>query len=128
MNPIINKIISILLVVVLFLGIFKTTFTISDFLINQDEIAKTLCVQKDNQQGCFGKCQLVKALKKDLEKETKAPNQKTEKQITTFNFVEPIQELNFVTFTYFQLNKIEDNKQYNILDRKSDIFIPPPIV
>ncbi|WP_179351187.1 hypothetical protein [Winogradskyella vidalii] len=35
---------------------------ITDFVINQDFIAKTLCIQKDDQKGCNGKCQLTKEL------------------------------------------------------------------
>lgn len=39
--------------------------TIADFMINQDFIAKTLCIQKENQQGCNGKCHLRKELSKN---------------------------------------------------------------
>jgi len=35
---------------------------ITDFVINQDFIAKTLCIQKEEQKGCNGKCHLAKQL------------------------------------------------------------------
>ncbi len=123
-TPVIHKIISLLLIIVLLLGVFKTTYTISNFLINQKEIAKTLCVQKDNQQGCNGKCQLVKALKKDLEKDTKAPNQKISKEV--FQFLVPIQEKITKNTIEIPSIKITDGKNYTIIRIISDIFIPPP--
>ncbi|TBN02409.1 hypothetical protein EYD45_11915 [Hyunsoonleella flava] len=40
----------------------NTLAIIGDFVINQDFIAKTLCIQKEDQQGCNGKCHLKKQL------------------------------------------------------------------
>lgn len=34
-----------------------------DFIINQEVIAKTLCIQKEEQKGCYGKCYLTQQLK-----------------------------------------------------------------
>ncbi len=127
-NYAIHKIISVLLTVILLLGVFKTSFTISNFLINQDEIAKTLCVQKDNQQGCNGKCQLVKALKKDLEKDTKAPNSQNKKENIVLNFIKPTLEIKFSIKSKTISTKICDNRLYKTLDKKYPIFIPPPLV
>ena len=126
-NHAIHKIISVLLTVVLLLGVFKTTFTITNFLIHQDEIAKTLCVQKNNQQGCNGKCQLVKALKKDLEKDTKAPNSQNKKENSVLNFIKPNLEIEFSATLKIVSPKICDNRLYKILDKKYPIFIPPPL-
>ncbi len=57
-----NKIIAAFLVIMLFAHNINTLTVIGDFIINQSFIAKTLCVQKENQQGCNGKCQLTKQL------------------------------------------------------------------
>jgi hypothetical protein len=57
-----HKIIALILVVLLCLNNLKTIITVSDFIYRQAEIAKNLCIQKDNQQGCNGKCQLKIAL------------------------------------------------------------------
>ena len=58
----IYKIIASFLVVMLFAHNINTLTIIGDFIINQDFIAKTLCIQKENQQGCHGKCHLKKQL------------------------------------------------------------------
>lgn len=43
----------------------NTLVIIGDFILNQDFISKTLCIQKDNQQGCNGKCHLKTELAKN---------------------------------------------------------------
>ena len=43
---------------ILFAHNINTLVIIGDFLANQDIIAKTLCIQKEEQKGCNGKCQL----------------------------------------------------------------------
>ncbi|TGV02341.1 hypothetical protein [Flavivirga rizhaonensis] len=57
-----HKIIASFLVIMLFAHNINTLTIIGDFIINQDFIAKTLCIQKENQQGCHGKCHLTKQL------------------------------------------------------------------
>ncbi|NMH87472.1 hypothetical protein [Flavivirga algicola] len=61
----IYKIIAFVLVIMLFAHNINTLTIIGDFIINQDFIAKTLCIQKENQQGCNGKCHLKKQLAKN---------------------------------------------------------------
>lgn len=59
-----NKITTFVLVFILFAHNINILAIIDDFIVNQDFIAKTLCVQKENQQGCNGKCHLMKELNK----------------------------------------------------------------
>ncbi|GAA4289672.1 hypothetical protein [Aestuariibaculum suncheonense] len=61
----VNKITALVLVVILLAHNINTLVIVVDFVANQDFIAKTLCVQKDNQQGCNGKCHLQKQLAKN---------------------------------------------------------------
>src|SRR5690606_42097723 len=61
-SAIAHKITAFVLVFILLAHNINTLVIVGDFLANQDFIAKTLCIQKDNQQGCNGKCQLVKHL------------------------------------------------------------------
>ncbi|MBR9757595.1 MAG: hypothetical protein GYB39_05900 [Algicola sp.] len=70
--PVFHKALSLCLTLVLLSHLFTNIYIISDFIINQDVIAKTLCVQKDAQKGCYGKCQLNKTLSQanDSQKET----------------------------------------------------------
>lgn len=58
----IHKATALFLTFILLANGLNNVVIISDFVINQDFIAKTLCIQKDNQQGCHGKCQLTKEL------------------------------------------------------------------
>lgn len=51
------------------------------FKINQDEIAKTLCIKKEVKNNtCNGKCYLAKQLKKAAEKEKQSSSRLSEKQ------------------------------------------------
>jgi len=64
----------------------NTFIIVTDFIINQDIIAKTLCIQKEEQQGCNGKCHLRKELNKTPEENNKQPFQA--QQITELsNFI-----------------------------------------
>lgn len=56
------KITSLLLITILLANNISTLAIVGDFVINQDFIAKTLCIQKENQKGCNGKCHLKKQL------------------------------------------------------------------
>ncbi|EGV43959.1 hypothetical protein BZARG_1496 [Bizionia argentinensis JUB59] len=53
------------LTIILLAHNINTLVIVSDFVMNQDFIAKTLCIQKDDQQGCNGKCQLKTELAKN---------------------------------------------------------------
>lgn len=57
-----NKITSLLLITILLANNINTLAIVGDFVVNQDFIAKTLCIQKEDQQGCNGKCHLKKQL------------------------------------------------------------------
>ncbi len=56
------------------LPLLKTTTLIIDFKINQEFIAKVLCINKDKPElKCNGQCHLKKELSKSEEKEKEAP-------------------------------------------------------
>lgn len=62
LKTIAHKITALVLIVILFANNINTLVIIGDFIVNQDFIAKTLCIQKEEQNGCNGKCQLRKEL------------------------------------------------------------------
>ena len=62
LKAITHKITAFILVFILFAHNINTLVIIGDFIVNQDFIAKTLCIQKEEQKGCNGKCQLRKEL------------------------------------------------------------------
>ena len=68
-----QKITALILVLILFSHNINTLVIVGDFVINQDFIAKTLCIQKDAQKGCNGKCQLRKELS-DTNSSSKSDN------------------------------------------------------
>ena len=51
-----------MLTIALLANNINTIVIVSDFIINQDVIATTLCIQKEEQKGCNGKCQLRQEL------------------------------------------------------------------
>lgn len=59
---VIYKATALFLTFVLMTNTINNVVIVTDFVINQDFIAKTLCIQKGNQKGCNGKCQLTKQL------------------------------------------------------------------
>ena len=59
---IIYKATALFLTFVLLMNTINNVAIVTDFIINQDFITKTLCIQKDNQKGCNGKCHLAKQL------------------------------------------------------------------
>lgn len=74
-----HKAFAIILTIALLFNNIKTVVIVADFVINQDIIAKTLCIQKDEQKGCNGKCQLRKELKESNSNTPNNPLQKTER-------------------------------------------------
>jgi len=65
----------------LLLPSFSSVIIYLNFKVNQDEIAKTLCIQKEMKNNhCNGKCYLAKQLKKAAEKEKQESSNLKEKQ------------------------------------------------
>lgn len=99
-----------------------------DFVVNQDVIAKTLCIQKEEQKGCNGKCHLKKQLRQNQgANKDKAPFQNFERFVLNFNFMQSRQK------TYLGLLNGESIRQPNVELAKQctiaefyDIETPPP--
>ncbi len=61
---VLKKVFAIFLIVLISLQPICKLWIYASFKINQDSIAKTLCVKKEiKNNGCQGKCQLMKKLK-----------------------------------------------------------------
>ena len=98
------------------------------FFAYQDYIIKELCVQKDNQQGCNGKCYLMKKLDVNVaEKEIPASQPKSEKEFRG-TFI-----LYFVKSTLFDFKNVFNinNEGYEYCLQKIPLLvlekeIPPP--
>ena len=80
------KITSLLLITILLANNINTLAIVGDFVINQDFIAKTLCIQKEDQQGCNGKCHLKKQLAENNSSTSKEFPAKENKRTTLDTF------------------------------------------
>ena len=123
-----NKITAFVLVFMLLAHNINTLAIVGDFIINQDFIAKTLCIQKSNQQGCNGKCYLMTALKKNAAESNPATPVKETKRFALDAFcLYRIYSSENPGFT-IEYSKIGFN-QYaqNLLNTYFDIDTPPPI-
>ncbi|MBZ4043072.1 hypothetical protein K8B81_11890 [Flavobacterium hibisci] len=80
---------------------FGSFFVYTSFKLNQDEIAKTICVQRKMVfNSCNGRCELQKSLKKYADNEKKMQNNLKEKvevvyiqnsPVSHFKLIEPIE-------------------------------------
>jgi len=70
-----KAILNIILSILLLLPSFGSFFAYSSFKLNQDEIAKTICIQRKMvNNSCNGRCELQKSLKKYEDNEKKMQN------------------------------------------------------
>ena len=122
-----HKITAFTLVFILFAHNINTLVIMGDFLANQAIIAKNLCIQKDDQQGCNGKCQLTKELKQsNPDSNTDLPAQETRRMSLDVFCLFDIEILDTPDFNF---NTIQNNS-FGYLQRVSiqyqDIDTPPP--
>jgi len=96
MTPtIIHRVTAFVLVFILFAHNINTLAIIGDFVINQDYIAKTLCVQKEEQKGCNGKCHLRKELSENNNNSnSEAPIQESKRLVLDAFFITAINQIN----------------------------------
>ena len=124
-----RNITAIFFTLILFLYNISNVVIVIDFAIHQDEIAKTLCVQKDNQKGCNGKCQLKKRLHLNNDTSSKkAPIENTKIARIETIFIQPVNEIEISKFNTFILKKITDPQHYKTLRRSYEVATPPPVL
>ena len=127
-SAIANKITAFILVFILFAHNINTLTIIGDFIINQDFIAKTLCIQRENQQGCNGKCQLMKALKENApESNTTIPLQETKRFALDAFCLYKITSEEAINTSNFIIKRKMHSYAPSILKTYFEIDTPPPI-
>ncbi|WP_235973048.1 hypothetical protein [Flavobacterium undicola] len=105
---------SIVLSILLLLPSFGSFFVYTSFKLNQDEIAKTICVQRKLvNNSCNGRCELQKSLKKYDDNEKKMQNNLDNKVDLVF-----IQNTVFADFKTIAVTPIEKPNFY-ILEKKT---------
>ena len=124
-----HKITALLFVFILFSQNISTLVIIGDFVLNQDFIAKTFCVQKENQQGCNGKCHLMKELKdSEPDSKTTLPVKETRRfSLDAFCFYD-IKNLENRNISNAESNVLVNNHSVNLIATYFDIDTPPPII
>lgn len=122
-----HKITAFILVFILFAHNINTLVIIGDFLANQAIIAKNLCIQKDNQLGCNGKCQLTKQIvESNPDSNTDLPAQETRRMSLDAFCWYDIQ----ITEAQTEILVITNNSLFaftpSIILQYQDIDTPPP--
>ena len=126
-SAIAHKITAFVLVFILFAQNINTLVIVGDFMVNQAMIAKTLCVQKDNQQGCNGKCHLSKQIKQSSpDSNTDVPLQETRGMSLDAFCLFQIQTSNNQVILFVKHLSITGFYSQSILQTYLDIDTPPP--
>lgn len=122
-----HKITAYVLVFILFAHNINTLMIIGDFLANQAVIAKNLCIQKDDQQGCNGKCQLTKQIVESTpDSNTDLPAQETRRMSLDAFCLYTIQVAETQTEIFSATKNIPFGYTPFILLQYQDIDTPPP--
>lgn len=122
-----KHLIAIFLAFAIFLQPFSKVFIYVSFKINQDTIAKTICVKKEIKNNtCQGKCHLKKELKNADQKEQKQ-TQNTQKEKFEILYVNSIRNFSFVEKFGIYRSKLNDCSLDNLyrFSFLYSIFQPP---
>lgn len=108
------------------IAIYQTSVMVYYFA-NQDYIIKELCEQKDNQQGCNGKCYLMKKMDEGTaSQDLDTPKNNEERAETLLNFDYPKEIISLKTIIETQKSTIKDFYIYNVKSSFQKIETPPP--
>jgi hypothetical protein len=125
---VIYKAIALFLTFVLLANNINNVVIVTDFVVNQDFIAKTLCIQKDDQKGCNGKCHLAKQLaQSNTDSSSDAPLPSTNR--TRLDVFVIYETANHTIDNFNQLSRFQNNAHYRIKQPVSgfySIHTPPP--
>jgi hypothetical protein len=127
-SAIAHKITAFVLVFILFAHNINTLVIVGDFLVNQDFIAKTLCIQKDDQKGCNGKCHLAKQLSEsNPDSNNQIPAQESKRMALDVFCISDINSIE-TTFIQYKLPQVLlSHMSPKIVKAYLDIDTPPPI-
>lgn len=122
-----KKVTTYILTLLIFLQLFSKTWIVVSFKINQDKIAKTLCVKKEiKNNSCQGKCHLKKQLEQADEEEQKQAPTNTEEKLEIL-YCQTHTSFSFLKATFFCENQALRNYKYDFYSSSfiTDIFRPP---
>ena len=119
-----------LLALLIFLQPFSKVWIHISFKINQDKIAKTLCVKKEIENNtCQGKCHLKKQLEKADEEEQKQAPTNTKEKVEVL-YCQNQTPFDFLKVTVFYENQTLNNYDFDFYSTSfiTDIFRPPKTI
>jgi hypothetical protein len=125
---VIYKATALFLTFVLLANNINNVVIVTDFVMNQDFIAKTLCIQKEEQKGCNGKCQLRKELVEnniDANSDTPAPNT-NETRLDVFVISEISSDTDLSDIKFYSKHDNTDLRLFQPISKFYDIDTPPP--
>lgn len=123
----VRKITAFVLVFILFAHNINTLTIIVDFVINQELIAKTLCIQKEEQKGCNGKCQLRKELSEsNTNSSSEAPFQEHKPLVLDAFFISDVNSITNSNLKFFSKRLMLFNRTPKLLNMYLEIDTPPP--
>ncbi|MEY8847934.1 hypothetical protein AB9K26_03925 [Psychroserpens sp. XS_ASV72] len=126
-EQILHKVIALTLSTVLMASNINTIVIVSDFVINQDYIAQTLCIQKEEQKGCNGKCQLRKELSQNnTESSSETPFQEQKPLVLDIFFVTCINEIKMPYLALLSRQHMTSYYTPKTIQMYLDIDTPPP--
>ncbi len=125
---VIYKATALFLTFVLLANNINNVLIVTDFAINQDFIAKTLCIQKEEQKGCMGKCQLKKELiKNNTDSNPDAPLPTNNRTRLDVFVIHATSNQNIDCFSQVSITKHHiDYRLKHPISKFYDIDTPPP--
>ena len=124
---VVHKITAFVLVFILLVHNINTLAIIGDFVINQDFIAKTLCIQKEDQKGCLGKCHLRKELKENASNSnSNTPLQESKRFALDVFYLSDINIIEVDNFISVVLKQKIVTTPSKVIKMYLDIDTPPP--
>ncbi|NOT93331.1 hypothetical protein [Ferruginibacter sp.] len=121
---------TILLALLIFLQPFSKVWIHISYKINQDKIAKTLCVKKEIENNtCQGKCHLKKQLEKADEEEQKQAPTNTKEKVEAL-YCQNQTPFDLLKVTVFYENQTLNNYDFDFYSTSfiTDIFRPPKTI
>ncbi len=119
-KALLKSLFSILLSIILLLPSFGSFFVYTSFKLNQDEIVKTICVQRKMvNNSCNGRCELDKSIKKYNDNEKRMQNNLDNKVDLVF-----IQNTVTVDFKATAVSSIEKPNCYILEQKPISVSLP----
>ena len=121
------RLLSAFLALIIISSTFYQAYVSVYFIAYQDYIIKELCVQKDNQQGCNGKCYLMKQLTNEVSENNTTTPPQNEKEFRG-NLIYFLTKT--TAYNFSNISDLKSQKTTYYLKLKQSLFvdkdIPPP--